>query len=63
MAASLAARIHVEFGIKPELIRGGGGIYELTIDGTVVFTHRGSRSRIPEDEKLLQAIRKNLPDM
>ncbi len=60
MAASLAARIEDEFGIVPELIGGGGGIFELTINDTVVFSHRGSSSQIPTDERLLQEIRKYL---
>jgi hypothetical protein len=56
----LAAKIQDEFGTTPELIAGGGGIYELTINDTVVFSHRGSRSLIPAEEKLLQKIRRHL---
>ena len=63
MASSLAARIQDEFGITPELIGGGGGIFELTISDTVVFSHRGSSSQIPEHELLLREIRRHLDEL
>ncbi len=58
MASSLAARIQAEFGITPELIGGRGGIYELSINDTVVYSNQGSCGQIPEDEELFREIRR-----
>jgi hypothetical protein len=63
MASSLAARIQEEFGVTPELIGGGGGIFEVTINDTVVFSHRGSRNLIPKDEELIRVIRGHLDEL
>jgi hypothetical protein len=59
----LAARIEAEFGITPELIGGHGGIYELSIDGAVVYSNRGSCGQIPEDEELFREIRRHQGDL
>jgi hypothetical protein len=54
----LAARIQAEFGITPELIGGHGGIYELSINDTVVYSNHSSCGQIPEDEELFREIRR-----
>jgi predicted Rdx family selenoprotein len=55
----LAARIEGEFGITPELIGGGGGIYELIINDTVVYSNQSPGcSPIPGDKELFQEIRR-----
>lgn len=60
MASRLAARIQDEFGITAELIRGDGGIYEVTVNKAVVFSYRCPRHQIPGDDTLLEEIRKHL---
>lgn len=37
----MAAELEQDLGIKPEFIKGGGGIFDVIADGTVVFTRRG----------------------
>jgi len=34
----LAAELDGEFGVKASLIRGGGGIYDVKVDGDLVFS-------------------------
>ena len=33
----MAVELEKEFGVDVRLIRGGGGIYDVTVDGAVVF--------------------------
>ena len=58
MASSLAARIQAEFGITSELIGGHGGIYELSINGAIVYTNQSSCGQFPADEVIFNEIRK-----
>jgi selenoprotein W-related protein len=36
----VAAELERELGVEPELIKGGGGIFEVTVDGEPVFIKR-----------------------
>ena len=58
MASSLAAEIENKFGVKPELVPGHGGIYEVVVDGEIVFTNH-SEGHIPEHEEVLQKIQQH----
>jgi len=63
MASGLAARIKDIFGITPQLVDGHNGIYEVAIHGQVVATNQGKCSGIPNDEEILQEIRKHKPPL
>ena len=52
----MAAEIENKFGVKPELVEGHGGIYEVAVDGEIVSTNRSECGRIPEHEEVLQKI-------
>ena len=55
-AASLAAEIFEQLGTQPELIKGSGGIFDVTADGALVYSkHR--TGRFPENAEVLQALR------
>jgi predicted Rdx family selenoprotein len=54
----LAAAIENEFGITAELIEGHNAIYEVALNGNTVYTNRGEAGRLPEDEDILQKLRK-----
>ena len=56
MATSLAAEIENKFGVKPELVEGHGGIYEVDVNGTTVYTNKEMCGQIPENEQVLQEI-------
>jgi selT/selW/selH-like putative selenoprotein len=36
----VAAELERELGVEPELIKGGGGIFEVKVDGQPVFVKR-----------------------
>ena len=41
MASSLAAEIENKFGVKPDLVEGHGGIYEVVVNGKTVYSIGG----------------------
>jgi hypothetical protein len=67
MASSLAAAIEAKFGLKATLNEGHNGIYEVTINGDVVYTNQGQCSQgLPTDEQIFEEIGKYtdpLPDV
>jgi selenoprotein W-related protein len=52
----LAAEIQAEFGVDAELIEGGGGIFDVTVDGERVFSKQ-EVGRFPENEEILAQLR------
>lgn len=52
MAASLAK----EFGIDAELMRGTGGVFDVRVDGQLVFS-KHEVGRFPEDDEVEESIR------
>jgi len=52
----LAAAIEAETGVAPKLIRGGGGIFDVIVDGECIFSKQ-SVGRFPEDEEILERLR------
>jgi len=60
-AASLADTLKKELGIQPELIRGGGGIFDVKADGRLIYS-RHQTGRFPEHEEVLDGFRKLQPD-
>ena len=55
-AASLAADIDKEFLIQTELIKSGGGVFEVTVDDRLIFSKK-ALGRFPEHEEVLSEIR------
>lgn len=55
MASSLAATLKTKLGIKSELIEGSGGVFEVKVDGTLVFSKK-KEGRFPEDAEILKAL-------
>ena len=51
----MAAEIKSRFQVEPELIAGGGGIFDVTVDGELVFS-RFAEDRFPEDGEVVERI-------
>ena len=51
----MAATIEREIGTQPELIRGGGGVFDVVADGELIFSKK-KVGRFPEDAEVLQAL-------
>jgi selT/selW/selH-like putative selenoprotein len=46
-----------ECGVKPALVKGGSGIFDVVVDGALMFSkHRAGR--FPDAAEIVQAIRK-----
>ena len=46
-AAGLAAELKSEFGVDAELVPGGGGIFDVIVDGTMVYS-KSETGRFPD---------------
>ena len=58
-ASSLEAELKSKFeGVGVELISSGGGVFEVTLDGDLIFSKR-SLDRFPEDGEIEKLIRQN----
>jgi predicted Rdx family selenoprotein len=53
----LQAAIKSKYGMTAELREGMGGIFEVSIDGTVVYTNE-TTYRFPTDEEIFEQIDK-----
>jgi selenoprotein W-related protein len=51
----LAAAIREKTGIDPELIEGSGGVFEVTLDGQLVFSKKVA-GRFPEGAEIIEAV-------
>jgi len=52
----LAAAIEAATGVEAELVRGGGGIFDVTVDGERIFSKQ-SAGRFPEPDEILERLR------
>jgi selenoprotein W-related protein len=52
----LAAKIQEEFGVESQLVKGDNGIFDVVVDGRLVFS-KFEAGRFPEDEEVLEALR------
>jgi selT/selW/selH-like putative selenoprotein len=43
-------------GLQPELIKSGGGVFEVTADGKLIFSKK-KEHRFPEDHEILTSLK------
>jgi selT/selW/selH-like putative selenoprotein len=55
-AAGLGAALSRELGVDAELVRGERGVFDVLVDGRVIFS-KHSAGRFPTDAEIVQAIR------
>ena len=53
----MAAELKQEFQTEPQLVKGGGGIYDIEVDGEMVFSKHAEGDRFPEDGEITRLIR------
>ena len=51
----MQATLKKKFGVEAKLIAGGGGVFEVTLDGQVVFD-KDSVGRFPEEQEVVDKI-------
>ena len=59
-ATSLAASLKQRFGVEAELIRGKGGVFDVQVDGKLVFS-KHEMGRFPEPGEVERAIAEVAP--
>ncbi|PIV80809.1 hypothetical protein COW53_07700 [bacterium CG17_big_fil_post_rev_8_21_14_2_50_64_8] len=52
----MAAAIKQEFGSDPEMIPSSGGVFEVSLDGELIFSKK-ALERFPEDGEIQELIR------
>ena len=59
-ASSLEAELKSKFSnLKTELISSGGGVFEVVLDGKLIFSKK-SLDRFPEKDEIEKLIKQNL---
>jgi selenoprotein W-related protein len=51
----LAARIREEFSVEPRLVKGDNGVFDVVVDGKLVFS-KHEVGRFPEEGEVLEAL-------
>ena len=51
----MAASIKGETGVESELICGGGGIFDVVVDGEMIFS-KHEAGRFPESDEILSKL-------
>ncbi len=54
-ATSLAAEIKKKYGVETELIPGAGGIFDVEVDGSMVYS-KHETGRFPKHKEVLDAL-------
>jgi len=53
----LAAAIKDSLGITVKLIEGGGGIFEVSVDGQVIFNKINEGNKFPDNDDIVGRIK------
>ena len=56
MASGLAAKISEELGLETTLVKGVAGVFDIVVDGTVIFS-KNVEQRFPQDAEIIAALR------
>lgn len=60
MATSLAAAIENKFGTNVKMIEGHNGVYDVAVNGNLIFTNQGKCNQRPKEEQIFDEIQKQL---
>ncbi|MGQ0721189.1 MAG: Rdx family protein [Candidatus Eiseniibacteriota bacterium] len=58
MAAGLAAAIEKEFGVRVKQVASDGGVFDVEVDGQLVYSKHETGRHIKDHEEVLRSIRK-----
>ena len=52
----MAARLKEDFGIESQLDKGSGGVFDVTVDGDLIFS-KHEHDRFPTNDEIVDLIR------
>lgn len=52
----MAAEIKKQTGVEPELIAGGGGIFDVKVDGKLIYS-KHETGRFPEHDEVIRGLK------
>ena len=52
----MAAEIDKEFGVKTELIESSGGVFEVEVDGNLIYSKKAT-GRFPEHSEVMEKLK------
>ena len=52
----MAAEIKKQLGVDSQLVRGSGGIFEVTVDGERIFSKK-EEGRFPSEKEIVEKLR------
>ncbi len=53
----MAAAIERESDLTSEFVGGRGGVFEVRLDGELVFTNQGRGCGVPGDDEVVEAVK------
>ena len=53
----MAATLEREFGVRTQLIEGSGGVFDVTVDGQLIYS-KHDQGRFPEHDEIVDQIRR-----
>ena len=56
----MAASLKDAFGIQAKLIEGGGGVFDVNVDGKLIFS-KHEQGRFPTHDEIIESIRDYIP--
>lgn len=51
----MAAVVEDRFHIKPKLVEGSGGVFDVAVDGKLIFSKK-KEGRFPEHDEILKSL-------
>lgn len=52
----MAAKIREVFGVEPQLVKGDNGVFDVVVDGRLIFS-KHEAGRFPREQEVLDALR------
>ena len=60
VASGLAAALEKEFGVRSEMIKSSGGVFEVTVNGELIYSKKAT-GRFPEHDEIFYHVKAALP--
>jgi len=54
----LAAELKANIDVEAELIAGSGGVFDVIVDGEVVYSRHAEGNKFPQNDALVEQIKK-----